>query len=158
MCTCIDNIKTSYADVRRNTSRIARKSFGNPTVPVGKTYPDVDDFLDAINVITKELQQTTQSVNDLIEVVRNNFCGITTSEAKELLSISQPINEKMLLLHRKLLKSPLYVGMETTVKLYEDAMSDFEELCHDLKTFRIDLEQNADFQESLHNLTESLKR
>ena len=59
-------------------------------------------------------------------------------------------------LHKKLLKSPLYVGMETVVKLYEEAMGGFDELCHDLQTFRINLEENKEFQNLLKNLNESL--
>ena len=37
-------------------------------------------------------------------------------------------------------------------------MSDFEELCHDLKTFRVDLEQDNEFQEATKKLSEVLKR
>ena len=64
----------------------------------------------------------------------------------------------MQLLHKKLQKSPLYVGMETVVKLYEDAMDDFHELCHDLQSFRINLEENEEFQNLLKKLNESLSR
>ncbi len=100
----------------------------------------------------------TTSVNDLVEVVRINFCQITPQEARELLELSEPIDKKMQLLHKKLLKSPLYVGMETVVKLYEDAMDDFHELCHDLQSFRINLEENEEFQNLLKKLNESLSR
>lgn len=47
----------------------------------------------------------TTSVNDLVEVVRINFCQITPQEARELLELSDPIDKKMQLLHKKLLKS-----------------------------------------------------
>ena len=53
---------------------------------------------------------------------------------------------------------PAYVGMETVVKLYEDAMDDFHELCHDLQTFRISLEQDGEFQNVIDKLNESLSR
>ncbi len=157
MCTCIENIKTSYTAVRRETSRVARKSFKNPVWAAGKTVPDIDDFLDAINLITHELNDVTQSTNDLIEVVRNNFCYITSAEAEQLLELSKPILKTMQLLHRKLLASSLYRGMQTAVGLYEDAISDFDELCHDLKTFRIDLERNEDFKETERLLSEMLR-
>lgn len=156
MCTCINNIKDSYVKVRRGTSRVARRSFQSPVDTTVKSQVDIDDFLDAINLFTRELHQLTTSINDLVEVVRNNFCEITTPEAEELLTLSEPIYKKMQLLHKKLLKSPLYVGMETVVNLYTDAMSDFDELCHDLKQFRIDLEQNAEFQETLRKLSDLL--
>ena len=120
MCTCIDNIRASYSEVKRETSRVARRSFQKP--------------------------------------VEANFCQITPQEARELLELSEPIDKKMQLLHKKLLKSPLYVGMETVVKLYEDAMDDFDELCHDLQAFRINLEENEEFQALLKKLNESLSR
>lgn len=156
MCTCLDNIRDSYTKVRRGTSRVARRSFRSPIENKVKSQVDIDDFLDAINLFTRELHQLTTSINDLVEVVRNNFCEITTSEAEELLGLSEPIYKNMQLLHKKLLKSSLYVGMETVVNLYADAMSDFDELCHDLKTFRVDLEQNTEFQESLSKLSDLL--
>ena len=158
MCTCIDNIRASYSEVKRETSRVARRSFQKPVEAGDNAQVSVDDFLDAINVITRELHQVTTSVNDLVEVVRINFCQITPQEARELLELSEPIDKKMQLLHKKLLKSPLYVGMETVVKLYEEAMGDFDELCHDLQAFRINLEENEEFQNLLKNLNESLSR
>ena len=125
---------------------------------VSKENFDIDEFLDAINLITKDLNSVTQATNDLIEVVRNNFCEISTPEAEELLELSHPIYEKMQKLHNKLIASPLYRGMKTAVGLYYDAMSDFDELCHDLKTFRIDLEQNEEFQEVSRKLSEMLRQ
>jgi hypothetical protein len=118
--------------------------------------PNIDAFLDAINLITKELYQLTSSIVSLVETVRNNFCEITKSEALELLQLSVPISEKMEQLHKKLLKSPLYVGMETVVGIYVNAKNDFAELCDDLKLFRIDLEKNTDFQSAISKLNESL--
>lgn len=158
MCTYIAEIKATYTEVNRETSRVARKSFRKPIELVTKENFDIDEFLDAINIITKDLNSVTQATNDLIEVVRNNFCEISTSEAEELLELSRPIYEKMQKLYNKLIASPLYRGMKTAVELYNDAMSDFDELCHDLKTFRIDLEQNEEFQESLRKLSERMGR
>lgn len=157
MCTCIDNIKTSYSEVKRNASRISRKSFVVPVADASNSQPpNIDAFLDAINLITKELYQLTSSIVSLVETVRNNFCEITKSEALELLQLSVPISEKMEQLHKKLLKSPLYVGMETVVGIYVNAKNDFAELCDDLKLFRIDLEKNTDFQSAISKLNESL--
>lgn len=152
MCTYIETIKASYSEVGRRTSRVARKSFRKPVARANKPQPSIDDFLDAINAITKELQKVTDSVNDLVEVVRNNFCDITSSEAEELLQLSVPIDEKMQLLHKKLLRSPLYVGMATVVDLYSDAMTEFEELCSDLKTWHVDAPKNKHLQQTLELL------
>lgn len=152
MCTYIETIKASYSEVGRRTSRVARRSFRKPVARNDKPQPTIDDFLDTINVITKELQKVTDSVNDLVEVVRNNFCDITTAEAEDLLQLSAPIAEKMRLLHKKLLRSPLYVGMETVVGLYFDAMTEFEELCSDLKTWHVDAPKNEHLQQTLELL------
>lgn len=152
MCTYIETIKASYSEVGRRTSRVARCSFRKPAARADKPQPDIDDFLDAINVITKELQKVTDSVNDLVEVVRNNFCDITTSEANELLQLSAPIDGKLHQLHKKLLRSPLYVGMETVVGLYYNAMTEFEELCSDLKTWYVDAPKNEHLQQTLELL------
>ena len=149
MCTYIETIKASYSEVGRRTSRVARRSFRKPVAKADRPQPGIDDFLDAINVITKELQKVTDSVNDLVEVVRNNFCDISTSEAEDLLQLSAPITETMELLHKKLLRSPLYVGMETVVTLYFDAMTEFEELCSDLKTWHVDAPKNEHLQQTL---------
>lgn len=156
MCTCIVGIKESYTAVERETSRIARKSF-RKTKKL-KTSEKIDDFLDAINLATKELNQLIQSINRLVEVVRNNFCDITPSEAKDLVLLSQPILEKMQTLQRKLLASPLYRGMITVVELYNDAVGEFDELCQDLKTLRIQLEQNDDFQRTLDEIDAMFKK
>ena len=151
MCTYINTIKSSYNEVGRRTSRIARRSFRSP-VTKADTQPTIDDFLDTINAITKDLQRLTDSINGLVEVVRNNFCDITASEATDLLQLSAPITDKMKLLHRKLLRSPLYVGMETVVALYFDAMTEFEELCSDLKTWHQDAPKNDHLQQTLERL------
>ena len=158
MCTCITEIKASYNEVGRKTSRVARRSFRKPVELVTKENFDIDELLDAINVITKDLNSVTQATNDLIEVVRNNFCEISTSEAEELLFLSHPIAEKMQKLYKKLIDSPLYRGMQTTVELYSDAMSDFDELCNDLKVFRVDLIQDMEFQQALQTLNKHLER
>ena len=108
--------------------------------------------------ITKALNSVTQTTNNLIEVVRNNFCDISTPEAEELLKLSHPLCEKMQQFYNKLIASPFYRGMRTAVELYSDAMSDFDELCHDLKAFRIDLEQNEEFQDVSRELSDMLKQ
>ena len=155
MCTYIAEIKASYREVKKETSRIARKSYENPVDTLKED--NIDEFLDAINIITRDLNSVTQSTNELIRIVRNNFCELSKEEAKELLGLSHPILSKMQLLHTKLIASPLYRGMTTSVELYSDAMSDFEELCQDLQTFRVELNQNEDYQQTLQQLNEMLK-
>ena len=152
MCNHIDTIKATYTEVGRKTSRISRKSFRLPVVKNDNQQLSLDDFLDSINVITKDLQRLTDSINDLVGLVRNNFCDITTSEAESLLQLSTSISGKMELLHRKLKRSPLYVGMETCVNLYYDAMTEFEELCSDLKTWHVDAPQNNQLQRTMEYL------
>lgn len=156
MCMCIAEIKATYKEVKRETLRVARKSFERPVEFV--TEDNIDKFLDAINIITKDLNSVTQSINELIKVVRNNFCEISTKEAEDLLKMSHPMVEKMQTLHDKLIASPLYRGMTTAVELYNDAVSDFEELCQDLKTCRVDMEQDEDFQETLQKLNEMVRK
>lgn len=83
MCTCIAKIKTSYTKVRKQAEEVANQSF------------DMDDFLDAINVVKKELTRVTDETNALVELVRDHFTEITVDEAKELLELSEPIQKKM---------------------------------------------------------------
>lgn len=146
MCTCIAEIKTSYTKVRKQAEEVAIQSF------------DMDDFLDAINVVKKELTRVTDATNALVELVRDHFTEITVDEAKELLVLSEPIQKKMQVVYLKLLASPLYVGLETATDLYRQAMSDFDELCHDMKTFNIDLAQDAHFQQTLKMVSEMMHR
>jgi hypothetical protein len=44
------------------------------------------------------------------------------------------------------------MGMETVVSLYSDAMTEFEELCSDLKTWLQDAPKNAHLQQTLELL------
>lgn len=152
MCTCVDNIKASYTEVNKVTARVVRKSFNGPTAAAGNVKPSIDAFLDAINDFSKEVYGLTNAINEFVEVARNNFCDISSDLAKELISRSDSTIEKMKLLHRKLLASPLYVGMETVVNLYSDAMADYEELCSDLKIFRVDAQNNKQLQATLAEL------
>lgn len=146
MCTCIAEIRTSYTKVRKQAEEVASQSF------------DMDDFLDAINVVKKELTRVTDETNALVELVRDHFTEITVDEAKELLDLSEPIQKKMQVVYQKLLASPLYIGLETVTDLYRQAMSDFDELCHDMKTFNIDLAQDDHFQQTLKKVSEMMHR
>ena len=152
MCTCVDNIKASYTEVNKVIIRVARKSFDGPTAAAGNVKPNIDAFLDAINNFSREVYELTNAVNEFVEIVRINFCDITSDLAKELISRSNSTIGKMKLLHQKLLASPLYVGMETVVNLYFDAMADYEELCSDLKILRVDAQNNKQLQETLAEL------
>ena len=133
MCTCIAEIKASYTHVRKQTEQVVEQSF------------DMDDFLDAINVVKKELTRVTDETNALVELVREHFTEITVEEAQELLVLSEPIQKKMQVVYLKLLASSLYVGLETVADLYRQAMSDFDELCRDMKTFNIDLARDPEY-------------
>lgn len=117
---------------------------------------DIDDFLDAINAVRKPLDSVTSETNALVELVRSHFTEITVPEAEELLQLSEPIQKKMQQVYLNLLRSPLRVGMEQSVDLFRQAMSDFDELCHDMKTFNIDLAQDEHFQQTLKMVSEMM--
>lgn len=134
MCTCIAEIKASYTQVRKQAEYAVEKSY------------DIDDFLDAVNVVKKQVALVTDETNALVELVRNHFTEITVSEAEDLLSLSGPIQKKMQQVYLNLLRSPLLVGMEQTVELYRQSMSDFDELCRDMRTFNVNLAQDTEFQ------------
>ena len=134
MCTCIAEIKASYTQVRKQAEYAVEKSY------------DLDDFLDAVNVVKKQVVLVTIETNTLVELVRNHFTEITVSEAEDLLALSEPIQKKMQQVYLNLLRSPLLVGMEQTVDLYRQSMSDFDELCRDMRTFNVNLAQDAEFQ------------
>lgn len=134
MCTCIADIKAGYRQVWKQAEYAVEKSC------------DIDDFLDAVNVVKKQVALITDETNDLIELVRNHFTEITVTEAEDLLSLSGPIQKKMQQVYLNLLRSPLLAGMEQTVDNYRQSMSDFDELCHDMRTFNVSLAQDVEFQ------------
>lgn len=134
MCTCIAEIKASYTQVRKQAEYAVEKSY------------DIDDFLDAVNVVKKQVALVTDETNALVELVRNHFTEITVAEAEDLLALSDPIQKKMQQVYLNLLRSPLLVGMEQTVELYRQSMSDFDELCRDMRTFNVNLAQDTEFQ------------
>ncbi len=136
MCTCIAEIKTSYTKVRKQTEEVASQSF------------DMDDFLDAINMVKKELARVTNETNALVELVRDHFTEFDIQETMVLLAHSTPILISMDQLYQKLLESSLYQGLKAAVDKYRDCMSDFQELCSDLQTFNIDMKQDEEFQKS----------
>ena len=144
MCTCIAEIKESYTQVRKQAEYVVEQSY------------DIDDFLDAINAVRKPLDSVTSETNALVELVRSHFTEITVPEAEELLQLSEPIQKKMQQVYLNLLRSPLRVGMEQSVDLFRQAMSDFDELCHDMKTFNIDLAQDEHFQHTLKMVSEMM--
>lgn len=144
MCTCIAEIKETYTQVRKQAEYVVEQSC------------DIDDFLDAINEVRKELDCVTDETNSLVELVRDHFTEITVLEAEELLLLSERIQKKMQQLYLNLLRSPLRLGMEQSVDLFRQAKSDFDELCHDMKTFNIDLAQNEHFQQTLKMVSEMM--
>lgn len=145
MCTCIAEIKTSYTRVDKQTEEVAIQSF------------DMDDFLDAINLVKKDLNKVVAETNTLVELVRDHFTEITISEAEELLQLSEPIQRKMQVVYQKILASPLYLGLEEEMEQYRQAISDFDELCHDMSTFNINLAQDPEFLETERKLREMLQ-
>lgn len=64
----------------------------------------------------------------------------------------------MTLLYNKLRESSLYAGMKSAVSLYHDSMTEFWELCHDLKSFNINLKQDGDFQQTLNTISALLHK
>lgn len=146
MCTCIAEIKESYTQVRKQAEYVVEQSY------------DIDDFLDAINLVKKELDRVTDDTNALVELVRSHFTEITVPEAEELLQLSEPIQKKMQQVYLNLLRSPLRVGMEQSVDLFRQAMSDFDELCRDMKTFNINLAQDDEFRKVSQGICDMLKK
>ena len=54
MCTCIAEIKASYTKVRHQTAEVAQQQF------------DIDDYLDKVNVVRKNLERITEETNNLV--------------------------------------------------------------------------------------------
>lgn len=136
MCTCIAEIKGSYTKVRHLTAEVAHQMF------------DVDDYLDKIITVRKEVEHITEETTNLVETVRDHFTEFDVQETTELLAYSTPILILMDQLHQKLVESPLFPGLKTTVESYRDCVSDFQELCSDLQTFNIDLKRDEEFLNS----------
>ena len=146
MCTCISEIKANYTKVRKQTAEVARLRF------------DVDEYLDRINVVKKELLHISSETNALVELVRAHFTEFDVQETTELLAHSTPILILMSHLDEKLCASSLYPGLKTTVELYRDSVSDFQELCSDLQAWNIDIPRNPECLEAERQLNEMLKR
>ena len=102
MCTCIAEIKESYTKVRHLTAEVAHQKF------------DVDDYLDKIITVRKEVEHITEETNHLVETVRDHFTEFDVQETTELLAHSAPILILMDQLHQKLVESPLFSGLKTT--------------------------------------------
>ena len=61
MCTCIAEIKASYTKVRHQTAEVAQQQL------------DIDDYLDKVIVVRKNLERITEATNSLVETVRDHF-------------------------------------------------------------------------------------
>lgn len=146
MCTCIAEIKKSYTKVRHQTAEVAQQKF------------DIDDYLDMVIVVRKKVEQITEDTNNLVETVRDHFTEFDEQETTELLAYSAPILILMDQLHQKLVESPLYQGLKSTVESYRDCVSDFQELCTDLQVWNIDVPRNPEVLEAERKLSEMLKR
>ena len=135
MCTCIAEIKASYTKVRHQTAEVAQQQL------------DIDDYLDKVIVVRKNLERITEETNSLVETVRDHFTEFDVQETTELLAHSTPILILMDQLHQRLVESPLYPGLKTTIEDYCDCVSAFQELCIDLQTFNIDIPRNEKSRE-----------
>lgn len=145
MCTCIAEIKESYTKVRHQTAEVAQQFFG------------IDEYLDQVLVVKKKLEEISDETNSLTELVRSHFTELDIQETTELLAYSTPILILMDQLYQKLIVSPLYLGLKTTVELYRDCMSDFQELCSDLQIWNIDIPRNPKCLEAERKLNEVLR-
>ncbi len=133
MCTCFDTIKTSCKEVNKLTNSTVNRSF------------DMDNYLDTINSLSKDLIVIVNDTNNFIELVRAHLTELSKSEAVELLLSFATMRELMIKLYNKLYNSIYYKGMKTNVKTYRNCISDFNELCGDLKKWNIEIPDNKDF-------------
>lgn len=146
MCTCIDIIKETYTDVLEQTVYVAKQSF------------NMDDYLDAIIHFTKQFEDLTGRINNLVELVRDHFTELTTDETKDLLAESRVMRKNMAQLYKTACDSSLYPGLKTVVKQYHESVSDFSELCNDLQTWNVNIPADAEFQKTLDALNTLLKQ
>ena len=146
MCACIDIIKETYTDVLEQTVYVAKQSFS------------MDDYLDAIIHFTKQFEDLTGRINNLVELVRDHFTELTTDETKDLLAESRVMRKNMAQLYKTACDSSLYPGIKTVVKQYHESVSDFSELCNDLQTWNVNIPADAEFQKTLDALNTLLKQ
>lgn len=146
MCACIDIIKETYTDVLEQTVYVSKQSF------------NMDDYLDAIIHFTKQFEDLTGRINNLVELVRDHFTELTTDETKDLLAESRVMRKNMAQLYKTACDSSLYPGLKTVVKQYHESVSDFSELCNDLQTWNVNIPADAEFQKTLDALNTLLKQ
>lgn len=146
MCACIDIIKETYSDVLEQTEYVAKQSFS------------MDDYLDAIIHFTKQFEDLTGRINNLVELVRDHFTELTTDETKDLLAESKVMRKNMAQLYKTACDSSLYPGLKTVVKQYHESVSDFSELCNDLQTWNVNIPADAEFQKTLDALNTLLNQ
>ena len=121
--------------MRHQTAEVAQQQF------------DIDDYLDKVIIVRKNVELITDETNRLVETVRDHFTEFDVQETTELLAYSTPILILMDRLHQRLMESPLYPGLKSTVENYLDSVSEFQELCSDLQTFNIDVPRNEKCRE-----------
>jgi len=146
MCACIDIIKETYTDVLVQTEYVAKQSF------------NMDDYLDAIIHFTKQFEDLTDKINNLVELVREHFTDLTPDESIYLLNESKEIRKNMAKLYKSARESRFYPGLKTVVKKYHESVSDFSELCNDLETFNVMIPADAEFQKTIDALNSLLKQ
>ena len=140
MCVCVETVRQSLADVKRQTEEVAVRPM------------DMDDFLDAINYFSKRLVAITQKTDDFLESFRQDITSFSIEDSKILLADLYDLKKSMAELYTTLRQSQYYVGMKTVVKNYHRTMEDFYELYDDLKTYNIDLSRNEKYAALLGEL------
>ena len=140
MCTCVETIQRTFADVKKQTEEIAVYSF------------DVDVFLDKINSIRKPVIETKNLINDFVELVRSNFVELSAEDSRMLLAEFVKTRARMYQVYKKLTKSSYYIGMKEAVKDFHSSIDNYNEMCHDLESFNIKLSENPEYGTLLKDL------
>lgn len=146
MCACIDIIKETYSDVLVQTEYVAKQSF------------NMDDYLDAVIHFTKQFEDLTDKINNLVELVREHFTELTPDESLFLLKESKEMRKNMTNLYNSVRASSFYPGLKTVVKKYHESVSDFSELCNDLEIFNVKIPNDVEFQKTIDTLNSLLKQ
>lgn len=140
MCTCVETIQRTFADVKKHTDEMAVCSF------------DMDDFLDRINSIKKPVEEITGDINHFVELVRQYFVDLSAEDSQELLTEFVKTRAKMYQVYANLCKSKYYIGMKNAVKDFRSSIDSYSEMCHDLQEFNIKLSQDPEYENLVKEL------
>ena len=134
MCTCVETIQRTFADVKSQTDEMAVYTF------------DMDDFLDKINSIKKPVEEITKDINNFVELVRQYFVELNIDDSQMLLTEFVKTRAKMYQVYSRLCKSSYYIGMKTAVKEFHSSIGNFSDMCHELETFNVRLPQSSEYK------------